>query len=218
MGRVLFGIFLGVALVAGGIGVWLYRGKVPVAVTDAPLPLEDKVTSTALNARVNRELIQMPPIQPDDHNLTAGAQIYMDQCALCHGTRGHSAPLGENMFPAAPPLWERHANGPAVGVSDDAPGETYWKVANGIRLSGMPEFRSALTNNEMWQVSLLLSHADKPLPAAVVTILRLDAGLAKPAPKPVQHKAAPKPDRPADDPNTPPSPAEKIGIPNPPQN
>jgi len=25
-----------------------------------------------------------------------------------------------------------------VGVSDDEPGETYWKVANGIRLTGMP--------------------------------------------------------------------------------
>ena len=52
-----------------------------------------------------------------------------------------------------------------VGVSDDPVGETYWKVKNGIRLTGMPSFEKALTEDQMWQVSLLLSKADKPLPA-----------------------------------------------------
>ena len=59
-----------------------------------------------------------------------------------------------------------------IGVSDDPPGETYWKVANGIRLTGMPSFKSVLTDTEMWQVSLLLANADKPLPPEAVEILR----------------------------------------------
>ena len=75
------------------------------------------------------------------------------------------------MYPAAPPLWEKHHNGDVVGVSDDPPGETYWKVANGIRLTGMPAYKEVLTDNEMWQVSLLLANADKPLPPAAVAIL-----------------------------------------------
>jgi mono/diheme cytochrome c family protein len=58
-----------------------------------------------------------------------------------------------------------------IGVSDDPPGETYWKVANGIRLSGMPAFKGVLTENEMWQVSLLLANADKPLPPAALVML-----------------------------------------------
>ena len=45
--------------------------------------------------------------------------------------------------------------GSVVGVSDDEPGETYWKVANGIRLSGMPAYTHILTETQMWQVSLL---------------------------------------------------------------
>ena len=51
-----------------------------------------------------------------------------------------------------------------MGVSDDPPGETYWKVANGIRLTGMPSYKGVLTDTQMWQVSLLLANADKPLP------------------------------------------------------
>ena len=58
-----------------------------------------------------------------------------------------------------------------MGVSDDPPGETYWKVANGIRLTGMPSFKSVLTETEMWQVSLLLANADKPLPPEALEIL-----------------------------------------------
>jgi mono/diheme cytochrome c family protein len=59
-----------------------------------------------------------------------------------------------------------------MGVTDDPPGETYWKVANGIRLTGMPSFEKVLTDTEMWQVSLLLANADKPLPPEAADILR----------------------------------------------
>ena len=58
-----------------------------------------------------------------------------------------------------------------VGVSDDEVGETYWKVANGIRLSGMPSYNKVLTDTQMWQVSLLLKNADKELPEPVMKIL-----------------------------------------------
>ena len=75
------------------------------------------------------------------------------------------------MFPDAPQLWEPHGNG-VVGVSDDPPGETFWKVANGIRLSGMPAFSHVLNQTEMWQVSQLLANADKPLPADILTLLK----------------------------------------------
>ena len=58
-----------------------------------------------------------------------------------------------------------------VGVSDDPPGETYWKVKNGIRLSGMPAYGKALTDQQLWQVSLLLSVANKPIPAEATQAL-----------------------------------------------
>ena len=76
------------------------------------------------------------------------------------------------MFPDAPQLLQKHHNGDVVGVSDDPPGETYWKVYNGIRLTGMPAFKTQLSETEMWQVSLLLANADKQMPPAVQSVLR----------------------------------------------
>jgi len=71
-----------------------------------------------------------------------------------------------------------------VGVSDDPPGETYWKVANGIRLTGMPSYKDILSDTAMWQVSLLLANADKPLPPAAIDILNGPAAAAPiPTPK-----------------------------------
>jgi mono/diheme cytochrome c family protein len=76
------------------------------------------------------------------------------------------------MYPSAPQLWKKHPRGNVVGVSDDEAGETYWKVANGIRLTGMPAFSKVLSDTEMWQVSLLLKNADKEMPDPVVKILQ----------------------------------------------
>jgi mono/diheme cytochrome c family protein len=58
-----------------------------------------------------------------------------------------------------------------MGVTDDPAGVTYWKVANGIRLTGMPGYSSSLSSDQMWQVSLLLANADK-LPTNVLNTLQ----------------------------------------------
>jgi mono/diheme cytochrome c family protein len=84
------------------------------------------------------------------------------------------------MYPRPPKLLE------GKGVTDDEPGESYWKVANGIRLSGMPGFRSSLSETQMWQVSLLVAKADK-LPKSVT-----DALAPTPVPPPVPEQPATK--------------------------
>ncbi len=182
--RFLFGIIIGIVLVPIALLIWLKFGSVPVAVADPPLPDEAQITGMALHARIDREMVQVPPIQPDEETLVAGAHIYMDKCAVCHGTHGKASDLGSNMFPGAPRLWEKHHEGDVVGVSDDPPGETYWKVFNGIRLSGMPDFKTQLNDTQMWQVTMLLANANKPLPPAALQTLRgepLPATLLAPA-------------------------------------
>jgi mono/diheme cytochrome c family protein len=183
MGRVLIGVILGVILVPAAVLAWIHFGNVPVAVSDPPLPHERSIAEAALDKRIDRELIATPPIQVNEENLVAGAQVYSDQCAACHGYHGKPSSFGPHMFPAAPPLFEMHHHGSEtmMGVTDDPPGETYWKVANGIRLSGMPSFKQVLNDTQMWQVSLLLANADKPLPPAALVILH---GEAAPAPAP----------------------------------
>jgi mono/diheme cytochrome c family protein len=176
MGRIVLGVVLGVILAPVAVLAWFYFGSVPVAVADPPFPHEKSLTGIPLNARIDRELVKTPPIQANEENLIAGAQVYRDQCAACHGVHGKPSSFGPHMFPVAPPLWEPHHHGAEtmVGVSDDPPGETYWKVANGIRLTGMPSYKEVLTETQMWQVSLLLANADKPLPPGALNILRTE--------------------------------------------
>jgi mono/diheme cytochrome c family protein len=182
MGRFLLGILIGIVVVPLVVLLYFKMGRVPVAVNDPPLPQEKLITSVPLEARIDRELVKNPPLQADETTLVAGAHIYSDKCAVCHGFHGKPSPFGTHMFPSAPPLWEKHRNGDVVGVSDDPPGETYWKIANGIRLTGMPAYKEMLSEPEMWQVSLLLANADKPLPPAAVAILNGEPSAATPVP------------------------------------
>jgi thiosulfate dehydrogenase len=181
--RFLVGIVVGLLLVPCAVAFWLYKGNVPVAVDDPPLPQEGRITHVALDARINRDMIHRPPIQPDETVFVAGAHVYAQKCAVCHGVPNKTSPLGNGMFPSAPQLWVKHRNSNVVGVSDDEPGETYWKVANGIRLSGMPEFHTELSDTQVWQVSLLLANADKQLPGSVTGVLQGEAAAAVPAGK-----------------------------------
>jgi thiosulfate dehydrogenase len=45
----------------------------------------------------------------------------------------------------------------------------------------MPAYKEVLSEPEMWQVSLLLANADKPLPPAAVAILNGETSPAAPA-------------------------------------
>jgi len=181
MGKFLIGIVLGILLVPLVAIAWFHFGHPPVAVADPPFPMEKKITGIPLHARIDAEMISTPPIQADETAFVPGAQVYRDQCAACHGYHGKPSSFGGQMFPSAPQLWEKHKNGNTVGVSDDPPGETYWRVANGIRLTGMPSYKKILTDTEMWQVTLLLANADKPLPPAAVDIV---SGKTPPPPVP----------------------------------
>ena len=185
MGRFLLGVIFTLVVAPFALLGWFRIGNVPVAVGDQPFPYERVIVSIPLDARIDREMVKTPPIPVNEANLAAGARIYSEECAVCHGLHGKRSAFGEHMYPNAPPLWEEHHqdNVTIVGVCDDPSAETYWKVANGIRLTGMPAYKRVLTDTEIWQVSLLLANADKPLPSAAVGILRGEthAAAANPA-------------------------------------
>lgn len=181
MGRVLLGIVLGCILFPAALMLYFQYGFPPLAVADKPFYGELALTQAPLHYRVPREAPQSAPIPVTEENLVAGAHIYVEQCAICHGLHGKQASVGSRMYPAAPALWDRKSAADQVGVSSDPPGETWWKVANGLRLSGMPAYQGVLTDTQIWQVSLLLANANKPLPPAALALLLVPA--AENAPK-----------------------------------
>jgi thiosulfate dehydrogenase len=169
-GGIVLGLLLGIVVLAAGIWVYLRWGAPPVATADKPFPYERAIVQIPLNARIDRQM-KSPPFGTSEDVYEGGARVYRMQCASCHGTPGHDVPFAKYMYPTAPQLWKKHRTGSVVGVSDDDAGETYWKVANGIRLTGMPAFDHVLTDTEMWQVSLLVKNADQQLPEPVMKIL-----------------------------------------------
>ncbi len=165
MRQFIFGFIAALTLIAVGGLSYVALGLAPVATASAPLPFEKLITSIALNARVNKEAPKSSPIPASDEVYAAGATIYRNNCAVCHGLPGQDqSAIAKGEFPKPPELFK------GKGVADDPAGLTYWKVANGIRLTGMPGFSNSLSSEQMWQVSLLLSKGDK-LPATVLAAL-----------------------------------------------
>jgi thiosulfate dehydrogenase len=165
MKQFIFGFIAAFVLLAVGGLAFVGLGLAPVATSSAPLPFEKLITGIALDARVNKEAPKSSPMQPSDEVYTAGAHIYRTNCAVCHGLPGQDqTAIAKGEFPKPPEFFK------GKGVTDDPSGVTYWKVANGIRLTGMPGFTGSLSTDQMWQVSLLLANADK-LPAIVRTAL-----------------------------------------------
>jgi len=165
---VVLGIVLGVLLVLAGIYFYFTSGHVPVATSAPEMPLERKFAAAALHAYLEQQPHQNPQVAADEPNLLAGAKVYKEQCALCHGLPGEPKTfVADGMFPKPPQLFR------GVGVTDDEPWETFVKVEGGIRMTGMPGYKEHLSDRQMWQVSVLLKHADG-LPPTVKDFLAGD--------------------------------------------
>jgi len=152
----LLGMVLGIAFVVIGAFLYFRLGYAPVATAAPPMPFETLMAKAALRATIAKQPTADSPIAADASNLAAGAQIYRDTCAVCHGLQGQpETGIAKGMFPKPPQLLK------GKGVTDDPAGVTYWKVKNGIRLTGMPGFGESMSDQQMWQVSLYLAHGAK---------------------------------------------------------
>jgi mono/diheme cytochrome c family protein len=165
-GWFVLGIVTALVLLCAGGYVFIRGGGVPMATSAPPLPLEKTVAKMALRASFKNSLDLKSPMPADETNLTAGARVYRENCVVCHAAPGvpHTT-IAKGMFPDPPELFEMRDM-----VTDDPEGETYWKVTNGIRLSGMPGFEKSLSETERWQVTMLVKNADKlppPVQAAM---------------------------------------------------
>jgi thiosulfate dehydrogenase len=160
------GIVIGVLLVAAGAWFYFTTGWAPVAVADPPMLFEKKLAHSALNSRIGKDPhTDPPPVPANEVTYLAGADVYKKNCAVCHGLPGEAqTAIAKGMFPKPPELFH------GTGVTDDPAWETYWKAKNGIRLTGMPAFKGALDDTQLWQVSVLLANADKISPAVKATL------------------------------------------------
>ena len=163
----LVGLILGILIVPIALFFYIETGQAPAAASDAPMPFEKFLARGALHARIKKEAQDRELSTFNAGDLAAGAEVFRTNCAFCHGLplQAPSA-ASQGMFPHAPQLFTAKET-----VTDDPVGVTYWKVKNGIRLTGMPGFQKALTDQQMWQVAALMASADKLPPDVLRSLL-----------------------------------------------
>ena len=156
MKKFIFGIIIGLLIPAVAGYCYFYFGMAPIATAADPMPFEKKMAQMAIHAHVTKEAPKQALAAADEPNFTQGAAVYVANCAFCHGLPDQKPTMAaKGMFPLPPQLFDK-----GDMVTDDPVGVTYWKVSNGIRMTGMPGFGQMLSPTQMWQVSQLLAHAD----------------------------------------------------------
>lgn len=91
--------------------------------------------------------------------LVEGRRIYLQSCSMCHGSTGAAdAPLANAFYPPVPDLRSTTRR-----WSDR---ELFWTVRNGIRMTGMPAWRSILNDQQTWSVVAYLRRLNTPRAAS----------------------------------------------------
>jgi thiosulfate dehydrogenase len=161
------GVFLGVVLtlvvaLLAAYGV-VESGLIPANADATPGPLETWIANTSLHATLQRDAPKGEnPVALNDENLLQGVQLFARNCAVCHGSSkgtGSASPVAKGLYQKPPQF-------ATDGVEDDPEGESFWKIKHGIRMTGMPSFGDALSDQQIWTLALFLKHMDK-LPPSV---------------------------------------------------
>lgn len=155
MRRFLLGFIAAVVVVLFAEFLWVRLGFVDPRADVPESTLEQRVAMPALDASLDRHASEVRnPVAATDDNLLAGMKIYQTNCAGCHGDirRTHAA-SADAFYPRAPQFME--------DAPDMPENQNFYIIQHGVRLSGMPAWKSSLNEQEMWQVTTFLSNMNK---------------------------------------------------------
>ena len=153
----LIGLIIGILLCPLGALIYIKSGLMPVTTQDPPMPFEKFIAKSAIRAAIAKEKNLTPPVPITEAQLRSGAHLFVNHCAGCHGLIDSPySKMAAALYPPAPQLFKADDL-----VTDDPIGKIHWKIKNGIRLTGMPAFKTILSEDEMWQISAVLQQADK---------------------------------------------------------
>ena len=135
-------------------------GGAPVNADRKPSALETRLFGMALRSSVARNVAaEADPPPPSHDDLTAGAEIYDEMCARCHGaSAGGANALAGSFYPPAPILPGHRSTYREV--------ELFWIIKHGIRNTAMPAWGRLLSDDDVRQVAALVKRFDGPPAAA----------------------------------------------------
>ena len=73
-------------------------------------------------------------------DVEAGLRLYRQDCQICHGgAAAKASSIARGLYQLPPQFGDG-------SMADDPENETYWKIAHGIRFTGMPAFAEQFVN------------------------------------------------------------------------
>ena len=123
-----------------------------------------------------------PPSHTSADEVVAGYCAYETHCVACHGAAGVAREAWvSGMEPQPPYLLD--------ATEQFTPGELFWIVKNGIKMTGMPAWGSSMSDRQMWNIVAWLQ-VSRNLPPQTYLRLRVErrcaaTGETSPAPGPL---------------------------------
>src|ERR1700722_690070 len=114
----------------------------------APSQGETSLANAAKDVTIPLEAGKMKnPLPETDEVVSQGQEVFLGSCAPCHGAdaRG-TTDIGRSMNPPAMDLSSSH-------VQHWSDAELFWIIQNGVRLSGMPSWKSSISDNDTWKLA-----------------------------------------------------------------
>ncbi len=155
----LAGILFTILVIIFGGYFLVQKGYFSMAADQPPPALERTIAMTAVDASIERRATeQKNPIQPTDESLAAGAKIYTDHCAGCHGLPSDpNSQFGRSFNPPVPQFFTEAPDMPDY--------QNFYVIKHGLRWTGMPAWAGTLNDEQVWMVTGFLSKIGK-LPSA----------------------------------------------------
>lgn len=129
----------------GAAALFVHTGMFEVA-ADVPhsqwlVPVLETARDRAIAVRANGI---HAPVLDEPARIGRGALEYAEMCAGCHGAPGEGpSELRQGLYPAPPALTER---------SRASPGEMFWVVKHGIKMTAMPAWGATHDDERIWDM------------------------------------------------------------------
>lgn len=129
----------------GGLG-FLYSGVYDVSAVDPHWPpVRWAILVNKRNSIERRASDIVVPALDAEERVSEGARLYAEACTSCHDSPTRVRPLGALRMTPSPPSMDE----PAAKLK---PAELFWVVKNGIKMTGMPSWGPAMSDDRIWAI------------------------------------------------------------------
>ena len=136
-----------VVLVAGA--GFIYSGVFNVASTNKDSALVSWLLATirerSIESHSSNIIVPSETELNKPENISEGFEHYNEMCVVCHGAPGIEPGEARAGLNPQPPLLAK-----AKHLPDHPPGELFWVIKNGIKMTGMPAWGPTHSDDKIW--------------------------------------------------------------------